>query len=67
VVDPLHFEVWVVFSSEIFSIGGELFVMVDTFPPLRIRRRFEPIGPGKLIFVAWGKSRLVIIALGFLK
>lgn len=56
VVAPLHFEVCAVldsdilFSSDLFVDGVELLlVMVDAFPPLRIRRRFAPTGPGKFI------------------
>lgn len=59
--DPLHLDVWVVFSSDssssderlsVLAFGGTLFEMVDTFPPLRIRRLLVPTMPGKLIFPA---------------
>jgi hypothetical protein len=54
VVEPLHLDVCVVLclemSSSSFRLAAELLLSVDTFPPLRIRRRFVPIGPGKFIF-----------------
>lgn len=58
---PLHLEVCAVFSSEMFSTDGAVsFNEDDMFaPPLRIRRRFVPIGPGKLILAGEGKSTVL--------
>lgn len=47
-VDPLHFDVWTVFSSSMLvgildvTSFGVLFVIVETFPPLLIRLLFGP-------------------------
>ena len=53
VVAPLHLDVSEVFSSSKSTLAccfvGELFVCVDTFPPLRMRRRFAPRWFGKEI------------------
>jgi hypothetical protein len=49
VVDPLHFDVWTVFSSSmLFGMlddcisFGVLLLIVETFPPLLIRLLFGP-------------------------
>jgi hypothetical protein len=55
VVAPLHFDVCAVLLSEGSSSSsssvnfGVLFANVETFPPLRMRRRLVPMGPGKFI------------------
>jgi hypothetical protein len=50
VLAPLHFDVWVVFCSEMLSSTISVGLAV-TEPPLRMRRRFDPKGPGKLMQV----------------
>jgi hypothetical protein len=50
VVPPLHLPEVLGSLSEPSVFPGELFVTVDALPPLRIRRRFAPIGPGKVSF-----------------
>jgi hypothetical protein len=63
VVAPLHLDVCVVFCSDTFSSGDGsssgprlllwirlpwlVEAIVVAFPPLRMRRRFDPNGPGK--------------------
>jgi hypothetical protein len=66
VVAPLHLEVCVVFgspssssSSSIDLLFDVLLDMVETFPPLRIRRRLVPMGPGKLNFPGGAGSAVV--------
>jgi hypothetical protein len=65
VVAPLHLEVCVVFgspsssSSSIDLLLDVLLDMVETFPPLRIRRRLVPMGPGKLNFPEGAGSAVV--------
>jgi hypothetical protein len=49
VLAPLHFEVWVVFCSEMLPSSTISVGLAVTDPPLRMRRRFDPKGPGKLM------------------
>lgn len=61
-VAPLHFEVCVVLpSTDISSISssvrsGPSLFEVETVPPLLMRRRFDPTGPGKFILLSVGRK-----------
>jgi hypothetical protein len=47
---PLHFPGFGSPSSLFSTTFGALLDKVDTLPPLLMRRRFDPIGPGKISF-----------------
>jgi hypothetical protein len=81
VVAPLHFPPWPFFDSDKLSSSrsrcgdvdaaaacsstGTLLLSVETFPPLRIRRLFDPSGPGKEIAGLFGPRREAIVVVNW--